>query len=196
MAVQYLLNIQYLDDGLQFVACIFSRLSSSILEVPYLLHEHPMALLAPTNHPQMKCEKTQINNCFGSTLDEDVPYSIVVKNITAEETRDMFKTFAVHFVMFFLHIIYLIIYSIRSIWKSLKQHFYVSSEAEIQEVFCEKGVIRYFAKSTGKHLRQRLFFNRVSKNTVFTKHFRMTASTNSETCFEFQIHVKKVLPKV
>ena len=96
----------------------FSRLSSSILKVPYLLHEHPMALLAPANHLQMECEKTQTNNSFESILDEDVPYSMVVKNNTAEETRDMFKAFAMHFFMCFLYIIY----SICSIRKSLKQH--------------------------------------------------------------------------
>ena len=80
-AVQYLLNIQYLDGdfhevGSQFVACIFCRLSSSILKVSYLLHEHPVSLLAPTNNPSMKCEKTEVNNSFESILDEDVPYSI------------------------------------------------------------------------------------------------------------------------
>ena len=74
--------------------------------MPYLLHEHPMELLAPVNHPRMECEKTQINNSFESILDEDVPYSIVVKNITAEETRDMFKAFATHFFMFF-YILYI-----------------------------------------------------------------------------------------
>ena len=56
-----------------------------------------MALLTPANHPRMECEKTQINNWFESILDEDVPYSIVVKNITAEETRDMSKAFAMRF---------------------------------------------------------------------------------------------------
>ena len=87
----------------KFVACI---LSSSILKVAYLLHEHPLALLAPTNHLRMESEKTQINNSFQSILDEDVPYSIVVKNITVEETRDMFKAFATHFFMFF-YILYI-----------------------------------------------------------------------------------------
>ena len=57
----------------KFVACIFSRLSSSILKVSYLLHEHPVPLLAPTNHPQMKCEKTEVNNSFELILDQDVP---------------------------------------------------------------------------------------------------------------------------
>ena len=84
-----------------------------------------MELLAPVNHLRMECEKTQINNSFESILDEDVPYSIVVKNITAEETRDMFKAFATHFFMFFLYITY----SICSIRKSLKQHFFTNSEA-------------------------------------------------------------------
>ena len=69
----------------QFV-CIYSRLSSSILKVPYLLHEYPMALLAPAYHPRIKCEKTQINNLFESIQDEDTLYSIVLENITAEET--------------------------------------------------------------------------------------------------------------
>ena len=30
------------------------------------------------------------------------------------------------------------------------------------EVFCKKGVLRYFAKFTGKHLSQSLFFNKVA----------------------------------
>ena len=30
------------------------------------------------------------------------------------------------------------------------------------EVFCEKGVLRNFAKFTGKHLCQSLFFNKVA----------------------------------
>ena len=81
LAVQYLLIIHYLDGGFhevgsQFVACIFCRLSSSILKVSYLLHEHPVSLLAPTNNPSMKCEKTEVNNSFESILDEDVPHSI------------------------------------------------------------------------------------------------------------------------
>ena len=56
-----------------------------------MLHEDRMTLPAPTNHPRMECEKNQINNSFESILDADVPYSIVVKNITVEETMDMFK---------------------------------------------------------------------------------------------------------
>ena len=63
----------------------------TILKVPYLLLEYPMALLAPTNQPRFKCEKIQLHNSFESILDEDVPYSIVVENVTARETRDIFK---------------------------------------------------------------------------------------------------------
>ena len=78
--------------------------------MPYLLHDYQMTLLAPTNHPRMECEKTLINNTFELILDEDVPYSIVVKNITVDETRDMFKAFAMDFFVFSY-----IIYSICSI---------------------------------------------------------------------------------
>ena len=66
-----------------------------------------MAILASANHPRTECEKTLINNSFESILDEDVPYSIVVKNITAEETRDMFKAFAMHFFYVFFYILYI-----------------------------------------------------------------------------------------
>ena len=100
--------------------------------MPYLLHEHPMALLAPANHPRIECEKTQMNNSFQSILDEDLPHSIVVKNITSEETRDMFKAFAMHFLCLFLYIIY----SICSIRKNLKQHFFINSEAATVK-FCK-----------------------------------------------------------
>ena len=52
------------------ICCLyFCRLSSSILKVSYLLHEHPVPLLVSTNHPQMKCEKTEANNLFVSILD-------------------------------------------------------------------------------------------------------------------------------
>ena len=54
------------------------------------------------------------------------------------------------------------------------------------EVFCKKGGLRNFAKFTGKHLRQRLFFKKkrvsgisaceISKNTFFTEHLWATAS--------------------
>ena len=60
-----------------------------------------MALLAPTNHPRIQREKNPVNNSFQSILDEDVPFSIVVENVTAEETRDMLKAFAMLFLCFF-----------------------------------------------------------------------------------------------
>ena len=71
------------------------------------------------------------------------------------------------------------------------------------EVFCKKGVLRNFARFTGKHLRQRFFFNKVadqacnfikkeslvqvlscefceiSKNIFFTEHRRTTAAVIS-----------------
>ena len=72
----------------------------------YLLHEHPMARPSPANYLRMECEKTQINKSFQSILDEDVPYSMVVKNINVEEKRDMFKAFAVHFLCFFIYYIF------------------------------------------------------------------------------------------
>ena len=58
LAVQYLLNnsiwtLVFIKLDHKFVACIFSRLLPSILKMPYLLHEHPMALLAPANHLRM-----------------------------------------------------------------------------------------------------------------------------------------------
>ena len=105
--------------------------------MPYLLHEDPMAFPARTNHPRMKCKKTQINNSFESILNEDVPYSILVKNITTEETMDMFKMLAIHFFMFFKYIIY----SIWSIRKSLKQHFFTNSEAATGGVLREKAFL-------------------------------------------------------
>ena len=64
-----------------------------------------MALLAPANHPRMECEKTETNNLFESILNGDVLYSIVVKNITAEETSNMFKAFAMRFLCFFIYYI-------------------------------------------------------------------------------------------
>ena len=66
-----------------------------------------MSLLTPTNHPRMKYEKTLINNLFELIQDVDVPYSIVVETITAEETGDMFQAFALHFfVLFYIYYIF------------------------------------------------------------------------------------------
>ena len=37
------------------------------------------------------------------------------------------------------------------------------------EVFCKKGVLRNFAKLTGKHLCQSLFFNKVANSAKFIR---------------------------
>ena len=71
------------------------------------------------------------------------------------------------------------------------RHKYFSVEkyrSSRPEVFCRKGVLRNFAKFTGKHLCQSLFFNKetlalvfsckfceISKNTFFTEHLWTTA---------------------
>ena len=45
----------------------------------------------------------------------------------------------------------------------LKEEFMViRKEEQPPEVFCKKGVIRHFAKLTGKHLSQSLLFNNVA----------------------------------
>ena len=50
------------------------------------------------------------------------------------------------------------------------------------DMFCKKGVPRNFAKFTGKHLCQSLFFNKVAgpaqflRITLLTEHLRVTAS--------------------
>ena len=53
----------------------------------------------------------------------------------------------------------------------------------------------FIKKSSLTRVLSREFWD-ISKNSVFTKQFRTTASTNSETCFEFHIGVKKVLFEV
>ena len=42
------------------------------------------------------------------------------------------------------------------------------------EVFYKKGVLKNFAKFTGKHLWQVLFFNKVVGGAFFTEHLRVT----------------------
>ena len=77
------------------------------------------------------------------------------------------------------------------------------------EVFCKKGVLKSFAKFTGKHLCHSLFFNKIAglrstallkksaqvfscefceiyKNTLFTEHLRATACKRS-TRYQFRI---------
>ena len=59
--------------------------------------------------------------------------------------------------------------------------FYRSSRPH---VFCTKGVLRNFAKFTGKHLCQRLFFNKVAvlRLQLFIKKETLTQVFSSEFC--------------
>ena len=54
------------------------------------------------------------------------------------------------------------------------------------EMFFKKGVLRNFAKLTGKHLCQSLFFNNVADQSLFcsTEHLRTTASTSGNVEYE------------
>ena len=74
----------------------------TILKVPYLLREDPMALFAPTNQPRIKCEQIQLHNSFDKILDEDVRYSVAVENITVGETRDMVRALAMLLCVFYI----------------------------------------------------------------------------------------------
>ena len=129
--------------------------------MPYLLHDYQMTLFAPTNHPWMECEKTQINNRFESILDEDVPYSIVVKTIPKRQGIYMFKAFAVDFFVFLY-----IIYSICSIRKSLKQHFFTNSEAATGGALWKKMFLE-ISQNSQENTCARDFFNKVVGKTPF-----------------------------
>ena len=89
--------------------------------------------------------------------------------------------------------------------KNLEQKLkYLKNQSSRLKVFCIKSVLRNFAKFTGKHLCQSLFFNKIagvrpatllkkvtlahvfycefceiSKNTFFTEHFWTTASVKT-----------------
>ena len=45
--------------------------------------------------------------------------------------------------------------------KAIMRHYFAIARSSRPEVFCEKGVLRNFAKFTGKHQCQSLFFNKV-----------------------------------
>ena len=90
-----------LDHSLLLVFILDYQHCLSTLIVPFLLYEAQMTLLAPTNQPRIKCKKILLYNSFESILDEDVPYSIVVENVTVGETKDMFKVFATLLCFFF-----------------------------------------------------------------------------------------------
>ena len=56
----------------------------------------------------------------------------------------------------------------------LLRRVFVFFKSSLQEMFCKKGVVKNFAKFTGKHLWQSLFFNKVAglrivKNTFFNR---------------------------
>ena len=50
------------------------------------------------------------------------------------------------------------------VFKSILKFSQIFSKSSRPDVFCEKGVLRNFAKFTGKHLCQSLFFNKVLRN--------------------------------
>ena len=79
-----------------------------------------------------------------------------------------------------------------------------NSRSNRPEVFCKKGVLRNFPKFTGKHLYQRLFFNKgafceISKNTFFYRTpsvaaskiivFKKIGDSLTNFTFSFQIQI-------
>ena len=125
---------------------VFIKLGHSLLLLVFFLDYHGLNwkcliyymiikwhyLLLPTIH-EWNVKKTQINNTFESILDEDIPYSIVVKNITAEETRDMFKAFAMDFFVFF-YTLYIQFAVSEKAWSNI---FFLIQKQSLQ-VLCEK----------------------------------------------------------
>ena len=71
------------------------------------------------------------------------------------------------------------------------------------QVFCKKGVLRNFAKFTGKHLCQRLFFNKVArlrqatllKKSLWHRYFPMNFANFLRTPF-FTEHLRWLLLKL
>ena len=72
------------------------------LKVPYLLREDPFALFAPTNQPQIKCEKPQLSNTFESIIEEDVRFSVVVEHNVIAETKDFVNAFEMMLCAFYI----------------------------------------------------------------------------------------------
>ena len=70
----------------------------TILKVPYLLREDPVA----TNQSRIKSEQIQLHNSFDKILDEDVRDSVAVENINVGEMRDMVKAFAMLLCVFYI----------------------------------------------------------------------------------------------
>ena len=92
---------------------VFNKLDHSLLFVFVLEYYHCLYwncliyhmkiqwhyLLQLTSH-ELNVTKSSWITRFESILDEDVPYSIVVENITVEETRDIFKALAMLLCVF------------------------------------------------------------------------------------------------
>ena len=61
---------------------------------------------------------------------------------------------------------------IKSIDKKILQKYCIAPTRSTRpEVFCKKGVLKNFAKFTGKHLSQSLFFNNVAGLSLFAFNF-------------------------
>ena len=60
---------------------------------------------------------------------------------------------------------------IKHLKRSFLQNYLTAEQSSRPEVFCKKGVLRDFAKFTGKHLCQRLFFDKVAglRSATFLK---------------------------
>ena len=105
------------------------------------------------------------------------------------------------FICTFQHMYYIRIWQIH-FWCNRFLKNYLSTKlfdivrSSRPEVFCKKSNLRNFTKFTGKYLCQRLFFNikkesvaqvfscefcEISKNNIFTEHFRTTASVTLST---------------
>ena len=78
-------------------------------------------------------------------------------------------------------------------------HWY-STEAVVRRWSVNKGALRNFAKFTGKHVCQSLFFNKVaglrqiSKSTFFYRTPPVAAFDGKPLSSEFQIYVGKIAP--
>ena len=106
-----------LDNSLLFVFILDYHHCLTILQIPHSLHEDPKTLLASTNQTRIECEKIQLNNSFESIIKKYVQYSVIVKNITVGERKDMLKAFAMFSCVF--------LYIFKSEYlQSLKQRFY------------------------------------------------------------------------
>ena len=90
----------------------------------------------------------------------------------------------------------LIVYknTIKNCSTTLQAFFFLSfslHHKQLSKMFCKKGVLRNFAKFTGKHLCQSLIFNKAGglefceffKNTFSTEHLQTTASVASFISF-------------